>query len=78
MKCGYLTFSDLNGILYTLVKSVQYSTFSQEIKNIDRTRSLPKIFGKLSIFLDDHDILRVDRRLGNFSLTYAQKNPRFT
>ncbi|KAJ8949760.1 hypothetical protein NQ318_005083 [Aromia moschata] len=70
-----LSFCDLNQALLLLIKYTQQKYFSVLLNQVKCNQTIPKSFQKLSIFLDDQDILRVGGRLHHSNLTYDKKHP---
>lgn len=74
-QIGYLSATEWNNALLKLVKFVQLSEFSDDIKLIRRGMRHRTSFYKLRPFIDENGIVRVDGRLQQSSLSYSAKHP---
>lgn len=71
----HLIETELHDSLMALVKHVQYSEFSEEIKNYNSGRLLSKPFRKLNPFVDQTGVFRVGGRLARSELEFQAKHP---
>lgn len=67
--------SELQDALLCLVSFVQRSSFENILKSLKRGSQLPKTFRKLSLFLDDRELIRVGGRLRHSDLQFEAKHP---
>lgn len=74
---GYLTTDELNNSMRVLVKLLQSTEFSSDIRSLKLTNSV-KPNSKLKClnpFLDEHGILRVGGRLKNANINFNKRYP---
>lgn len=74
-RVGPLSFSEIQTAVLIIIKAVQAQVFAHEIAIITRKGLLSKPFRKLSLFLDDNNILRVGGRLTHANLSFSQEHP---
>lgn len=72
---GHFSYTELHSSLLVFVKRAQYVAFSNEVHKIKTNQKLPKPFQKLSVFLDDNEMLRVGGRLQHSTSAYDKKHP---
>lgn len=74
-KISSFAFLELNDALLTLVRHVQHTVFQDDISKLKRNQLCSHSLRKLSVFLDENEVLRVGGRLANSSLPFNTKHP---
>ncbi|XP_018376357.1 PREDICTED: uncharacterized protein LOC108769714 [Trachymyrmex cornetzi] len=73
---GQLHINELEEAEIKIIKIIQTHSFSRELKELKRGRSVNKTnIAALSPFIDENGIIRVGGRLSRSRLAYAQKHP---
>lgn len=74
IKCNYLSASELNNALLTIIRHEQHVHLSDELQALKNGSKLTGSLKPLHPFIDSTGIIRVGGRLQNSELPYSQKH----